>query len=377
MMNFSLRTPLNKSGIRKCGICILLTAVFLMLFIANAAAAPSVISVFIDGESLVMDVAPIETSGRTLVPMRAIGEALGARVDYFDEDKSIIVTKGNLVIKLTIDSKTVSVNGVVSELDVPATVVDGRTLVPLRFVGESLKATVEWVGETRYVLITSFKEIPNVPILKEVQDELLVLINSARERISLQPLVLLTSLQNMAERHCKDMTGNNFFSLVSPTFGNGEQRAYDLGLGAVSENIARGYPDAQSLFDALMSSNEHRENILSADACFAGVAVCQGTSGSVDDIYACVSLSRQGFFEQTRGGKLTGRTLILKGYVYDMSSPIQIFQLDPQNESRYISRKTVFVSPGVNYKFEVPVDLWAEGVFRVVFESDQLRIDNR
>jgi len=107
------------------------------------------------------------------------------------------------------------------------------------------------------------------------------------------------------------------------------------------------------------------------------VAVCQGTSGSVDDIYACVSLSRQGFFEQARGGKLTGRTLILKGYVYDMSSPIQIFQLDPQNESRYISRKTVFVSPGVNYKFEVPVDLWAEGVFRVVFESDQLRIDNR
>ena len=377
MMNFSVRKPLRKSVIKKSGICVLLAAVFLLLSFTNALAAPSGISVFIDGEPLVTDVAPIETNGRTLVPMRAIGEALGAQVDYFDADRSITVTRGNLVIRLVIDSTTVSVNGVVSELDVPATVVDGRTLVPLRFVGESLRATVEWVNETRYVLITSFKEIPNVPVLNGMQDELLTLINEARERLSLQPLVVLPSLQNMAERHCKDMTGNKFFSLVSPIFGNGEKRAYDLGIGAVSENIACGYPDAQSLFDALMGSSEHRENILSANACFAGVAICQEVGGSVDDIYACVTLSRQGFFEQARSEKLSGRTLVLAGYVYNTDTPIQIFQLDPQNESRYISRKTVYVSPGVNYKFEISVELWAEGVYQVVFEADQLRIDNR
>ncbi len=113
------------------------------------------VTIYIDGVLLVTDVAPMIIDGRTMVPMRSIFEALGIHVQWFAETRTIVATKENTIIELIVGSTTATVNGEEVILDVPPTIVEGRTLVPVRFIAESTGQIVEWDGENRRVLITS------------------------------------------------------------------------------------------------------------------------------------------------------------------------------------------------------------------------------
>lgn len=113
------------------------------------------IQVFIDGSPLKTDVTPLQEQGRTLVPLRAIFEALGATVQWNEADQSVTATKGELSVKLQIGSNIAFKNGLQAALDVPPVIVKGRTLVPVRFVSEALGAQVAWDKSTSKVSITS------------------------------------------------------------------------------------------------------------------------------------------------------------------------------------------------------------------------------
>lgn len=111
------------------------------------------IRVLLDGQPLTFDQAPILEAGRTLVPMRGIFEAFGADVSYQEKTGIVKGILGNKTVILTIGSAKANVNGKMVLLEVPAKIVNGRTLVPLRFVGESLDADVDWVKATSTVVI--------------------------------------------------------------------------------------------------------------------------------------------------------------------------------------------------------------------------------
>jgi len=111
------------------------------------------IHIILNGTELEFDQAPIITAGRTLVPMRAVFEALGAEVSWNDTLKEATGTLGDQTVLLRIGSKTAAVNGVTTALDVPAQIVSSRTLVPIRFIAESLNAVVDWNPVTRTVYI--------------------------------------------------------------------------------------------------------------------------------------------------------------------------------------------------------------------------------
>lgn len=111
--------------------------------------------VFINGTKLECDVPPIIENGRTLVPMRAIFEALGANIHWDDETKTVTAIAGKTVVFIQIANKTAFVNGEERTLDVLARIVNDRTLVPLRFAGEALGAQVEWDETNRCVNITT------------------------------------------------------------------------------------------------------------------------------------------------------------------------------------------------------------------------------
>jgi len=113
------------------------------------------IGVLLDGAPVEFDVLPQVTDGRTLVPLRAIFEALGAEVSWNAETQTVTGTKGGTTVVLPIGSTSPTVNGQVVNIDVPGTVVNGRTLVPLRFVAESFGVHVNWDAEARQVTITS------------------------------------------------------------------------------------------------------------------------------------------------------------------------------------------------------------------------------
>ena len=113
------------------------------------------IEVVIDGEMVVFDVQPMLLGGRTLVPVRAIFESLGATVHWDDATQTAIAEKDGTEVRITIGEKQMLKNGLIVPLDVGAALIDARTLVPVRAIAESFDCTVEWIEETETVKITT------------------------------------------------------------------------------------------------------------------------------------------------------------------------------------------------------------------------------
>lgn len=138
-------------------ICTLLTLICLLamtLPVQSVLAAP-IIGLFLDDQPLSTDVPPALIGGRTLVPLRVVSESLGAEVVWKSNREPIIIRKGTDEISLTIGVKTATRNGQSLTLDVPAQMLSGRTMVPLRFISESFGANVAWVSSPPSVRITS------------------------------------------------------------------------------------------------------------------------------------------------------------------------------------------------------------------------------
>ena len=128
-----------------------------LLAVSTAAAvnAADGISVVINNKPVEFgDVAPQIIESRTMVPLRAIFEALDASVDWDDATKTVKSTKGDTTISLTIGENKLTKNGEAKELDVPAQIVESRTLVPVRAISEAFDCKVEWEDTTKTVKIT-------------------------------------------------------------------------------------------------------------------------------------------------------------------------------------------------------------------------------
>ncbi|HIU57152.1 MAG TPA: copper amine oxidase N-terminal domain-containing protein [Candidatus Ornithomonoglobus merdipullorum] len=138
----------------------LLAAMILSASTAFPAMATDGISVTLNGIPLSFDVPPQIINDRTMVPLRAIFEALGASVDWDDSTRTVISSKDGITISLTVDSSTMYVNGNAVTLDSPACIVNGRTLVPVRAISEAYNTTVSWNGDTQTVTITSANTAP-------------------------------------------------------------------------------------------------------------------------------------------------------------------------------------------------------------------------
>lgn len=116
---------------------------------------PALISVLYDGKRIGFDQVPIAENGRTLVPLRAIFEKIGATVGWDNDTQTVTATKGDTTITLTLNSTVATKNGQKITLDVPATSRNGRTLVPVRFVSDCFGVGVEWNGDIQSVILTS------------------------------------------------------------------------------------------------------------------------------------------------------------------------------------------------------------------------------
>ena len=129
------------------------------------------ISVYLDNEKIQFDVAPLLVNGRTMVPMRAIFEKLGAVVFWDNDTRTAIAQKGNVNVSISIDDTTLYKNGEPIVLDVPAQLNGGRTLVPLRAVSEAFDCDVQWNGDTQTINILTKKEVsPRKKAINELKN---------------------------------------------------------------------------------------------------------------------------------------------------------------------------------------------------------------
>jgi predicted RecA/RadA family phage recombinase len=129
--------------------------IFVMLMLLNTRAYANDIKVYVDSVEVKFDVLPIIEKGRTLVPMRAIFEALGAEI-YWDEDtKTASAFKDDIAVAVQVNNIYANKNNNAVELDVAPKIVNNRMLVPLRFIGEAFGNIVNWDGDTRTVTVDS------------------------------------------------------------------------------------------------------------------------------------------------------------------------------------------------------------------------------
>lgn len=113
------------------------------------------IKIFVDGKEVKADVPPVIVDDRTLVPFRAIFEALGAEVEWEAETRTALGVRGGIAVEIQIDSSVMKINGEELVLDVPAQIIDDRTMVPVRAVSESFNANVGWISGTKTVVVTT------------------------------------------------------------------------------------------------------------------------------------------------------------------------------------------------------------------------------
>ena len=114
----------------------------------------------INGEKKENDVPPVIRNSRTMLPARFVGESIGAVVEWDSNNQEVTVRKDNVVIKIYIDSDIAYVNNKEEKLDAPAFIENDRTYIPLRFIAENFGADVIWDGDAGKVFIAE-KNIDN------------------------------------------------------------------------------------------------------------------------------------------------------------------------------------------------------------------------
>ena len=112
------------------------------------------ITILVNGKEVKTDSPAFIKDGRTMVPVRFISEALGLKVDWDQATRTVTVDEGAKAMKLTIGSKKiVRADGKETAIDVPAMIKGGRTMVPIRAIGELSGAKVDWNAANREVII--------------------------------------------------------------------------------------------------------------------------------------------------------------------------------------------------------------------------------
>ncbi len=149
---------MNSSIVRRTAVAWLLAPALVMSALPATAYAQQNVSVVINGQPISFDQPPLDRNGRVFVPLRGVFERLGATVVY---SNGVINATGNgRSISLHIGSTQATVNGQTQYLDVAPFIVGARTLVPLRFIAQSLGAVVNWNNNTRTVTINGSGSAP-------------------------------------------------------------------------------------------------------------------------------------------------------------------------------------------------------------------------
>ena len=149
----------------------ILFSLLLMIFVTSNVFAGRSPLIEYNGKIVKSDVSPYIQNERTMVPIRFISETLGYNVTW-DNDKREVGVKGkDTEILLKVDSKNALVNGKEVKLDAPASIKKDRTFVPLRFVAENLKAEVKWDKENFKVIINDNKNASSIINLTSDEDK--------------------------------------------------------------------------------------------------------------------------------------------------------------------------------------------------------------
>ena len=275
----------------------ILTGAITLFMAASVAAADSTYPrIRINGEFInIADQQPVIVGGRTLVPLRGVMEQLGFDVDWCSNTQTATLHRNGQTpdeIRVTIGSPTMSVCAEGSPeirnvgLDVPAQIMNNRTMVPLRAISEATGFQVDWDGVNRIADIRTDVEVPadsgslndeaqhtGMLDINEFERGVFELINYERTSRGLHELIWNDVLAAASRYHSMDMAENNFFGHVGSDGLAPLERAQRFGfIGlVVYENCVGGKNAPQEALQTWMDSQQHRNNILSRNMTYIGI----------------------------------------------------------------------------------------------------------
>lgn len=164
---------------------IIILAIAISTMLLPVSANNDEISVYLDAAKIDFDVKPQIINGRTMVPIRAIFEKMGAVVEWDGNTNSVICTKDDTIVTMTVNSMDMYINNQLKKMDISPVEIDGRTLAPARYVAEAFGADVQWSQKNNTVVICSkdvyaypdYPDIPdlgrcyNIPLLNETTQD--------------------------------------------------------------------------------------------------------------------------------------------------------------------------------------------------------------
>lgn len=163
----------------------LISALLSLIIVATTAVMPAMakdnIKVTLNGQEIKFDVQPQLINERTMVPVRAIFEALGASVDWDQATQTVTSKKGDITISLGINNPVMIVNDKKVDLDQPACIIDERTLVPVRAISEAYGTTVDWDQAAKTVVIKT-SDYVETPVIH--YDDITANVNQIKDMIS-------------------------------------------------------------------------------------------------------------------------------------------------------------------------------------------------
>jgi len=294
--------------------------VLAMVSISISVSAADYPRVRIDGEFVYMqDQQAVIVDGRTLVPLRAVMEHLGFNVEWEQAPLNRArLTKPGFNITVTIGRETMAVNGENITLDVPAKIMNDRTLVPLRAISEATGMLVEWDGinfivdvqttpseitanpptsnapptyaETRSSIVLTNERITDQQLTEwkveyrmlgganEFELEVVRLINVERLSYGLSPLAIDEDLMMAARFKSQEMDDLDYYSHDSPVYGGSQGIPRLFGIDRVGENLARN-ATPENVVNAWINSPGHRATFLVPTLEFIGIGVVGHSGG--------------------------------------------------------------------------------------------------
>ena len=171
----------------------------------------------IGSRSVTINTAPVIINGRTLIPFRGVGEAMCGNVDWNDDTKTVTITLGSNKVEMTVDSKTAYFNNKAQTLDVAPVILNGRTMLPARFIAESFGFDVNWDNDTKTISITPRQETTTEITTVEESTETTTVEKTESDSKSLVVYFSKTGTTEKIANEIKDITGSDIVKIETVT----------------------------------------------------------------------------------------------------------------------------------------------------------------
>lgn len=212
--------------------------IFLMFF--QTVYAEKDITVTINSVPVAFDVQPRIINSRTMVPVRAIFESLGASVSWDGQTRTVTAQNGTRKVSMTIGKNEINVGDEIIVMDTVPMIINNRTLIPARFAAEVFDSSVEWDGENQIVQIITGKK-PDIQYFKRYHNGIYSILYPSDWYLdeTYPEMIFIDNQGDIYEEHGMGMILVSHMDFMNDSFLDTVSARYDYLIGDCGYNITK------------------------------------------------------------------------------------------------------------------------------------------